>query len=120
MKVLPYQLLLLIISGLVITDRTVRFFRRELHQSFMKYLSVLVIWIGIGVVSMYPELARVASARFGFGENLNTLIFIAFIVLFIILFKVLNAIEKTERNISEIIRNEALKELYGKSEKKKS
>ena len=42
---------------------------------------------------------------------MNTLIFIVFVVIFLTLFKILSLIEKIERQISEIVREEALKSI---------
>jgi hypothetical protein len=51
---------------------------------------------------------------FGLGENLNTLIFIGFVAVFVMIFKIINIIERIEKNISEIVRKEALGHLEDK------
>jgi hypothetical protein len=50
----------------------------------------------------------------GLGENFNTLIFIGFVIIFMIIFKLLHIIERMERNVSEIVRKDALSKLENK------
>lgn len=63
------------------------------------------------MLTIFPEITHTISKKFGMGDSLNTLIFTGFIIFSIILFKILNKIEKIEKNISEIVRKETLKNL---------
>jgi hypothetical protein len=104
-----YQIILTLISLFFIMSQSVRFLKRESGQSFFKFIVLELIWISILLLTLFPDISRTISYTLGFGDNLNTLIFIGFVVVFIIIFKLLNIVEKLERNLSEIVRKEALK-----------
>jgi hypothetical protein len=102
---------LVLVASLYMIKSVVRFFKREERQTFFKLASYLVIWGSILTFGLYPQVTRTISHRLGFGDNLNTLIFLGFVIVFIALFKLVNAVERLERNISEIVRREALEKL---------
>lgn len=109
-----YSLVHLVLAGvaaLFLFDGAVKFFKREGRQTLFKVLANFVVWGSILVLALFPGLSHIVSLRLGFGENLNTLIFLGFVVVLIALFKLLNATERLERNISEIVRREALEKL---------
>lgn len=112
-----YQFLLVTLSLFFILDRIVRFVSKEKSQSFFKFVTTVIVWLTISVFVLYPALPRSISHVLGFGENLNTLIFIGFVVIFVILFKFLNFIENNESSITEIVRREALKDIHSYQDK---
>lgn len=117
-KVSIFQIILGAIALLFLINGFLKFVRSERGQTYFKLLATLFIWGNIFVFSIFPNLTHTFSRKLGLGENLNTLIFIGFVVIFAILFKLLNIIEKLERNISEIVRKQALNNLKDKLEEK--
>ena len=109
MRITLYQCILAAIAAGIIILRTIRFVRREQTQSLVKYITVVGIWGSIGAISLFPQIAHFIRITFGFGENFNTIIFIAFVILFALYFRLLSVVEKIESTITEIIRKEALK-----------
>ncbi len=106
-----YQIFLGIISVFFFFNGIFKFIKKEQGQSFFKLFITLLVWGFIFFFTLFPQLAHIISEQLGMGENLNTLIFTGFIIVFIIIYKMLNLIERLERNISEIVRKNALSKL---------
>lgn len=105
------QLILAAIAGSFLLNALIKFFKRERSQSVVKIFANLFIWGFILIFSLFPSFTHYLSKILGFGENLNTFIFIGFVIVFMILFKVINILERIERNISEIVRKDALEKI---------
>jgi hypothetical protein len=105
------RIALVSVSALFLVDGILKFFKREERQTLFKLLSYLAIWGSILTLGLFPDASHAISQYLGFGENLNTLIFLGFATVFFAIFKLLNAVERLERNISEIVRREALEKL---------
>ncbi len=111
MRITIPQILLAAIAGASFANGVVKFARKERNQTLFKLVASVIIWGSIAVFSLFPEWARALSSRAGFGDNLNTLIFIGFTIVFVILFKLLSLVERLESNVSEIVRREALERM---------
>ncbi len=109
-----YQIFLVIISSLFLWSAFSKFIKKEKGYTFLKFLITIVIWGGILFFSLFPDTARLLSQKLGMGESLNTFIFLGFVIVFLIIFKLINIIQRIERNISEIVRKEALKKIEKK------
>lgn len=116
-NVTVYQIGVAAVAFGIIIGRTLRFVRRERAQSVFKYLTVIFVWGMIGAIALFPGIAHWIRAQFGFGQNFNTMIFIAFVVLFVLFFRILGIIERIESQMTEIIRKEALKNLPSRKRK---
>lgn len=106
-----FQFAIAAISLGFLASAWLKFIRREQRQTIFKLLTNNLVWFAILLFAIFPQITHIISARLGFGESLNTLIFIGFVFVFMILFKIITMIERVERNISEIVRNETLSKL---------
>lgn len=111
MKIQLYQIIVLGISSVMLFIGTKEFLKREAGQTFLKFLVRVIVWGGMAVIAVYPNATEVVARVLGFKENINAVIIIGFLFVFMIIFKLLSAIEKIEQNISEITRREALSHL---------
>lgn len=110
---------LVVISLYFITTRIIRYRKNERGQTFFKLIVTLVLWGSILIITVTPPLARTISQTFGFGENLNTLIFIGFVLSFALNFRLLRSIEAIESNISDMVSKIAANNVEKIGEEKK-
>lgn len=101
--------IIVIISLYFTLSRLRKFIRRDKSQTLLKLAATVLIWGTILILTIFPGFSREISQLLGFGENLNTLIFIGFVVLFIALYKVLRALENLESLISDIVTKDAVR-----------
>jgi hypothetical protein len=106
-----YQLMLAAIALSFIVSGALRFFGGAYRQTLFRFLIGSSLWAAVLAFSLFPRASHLVSQWFGFGDNLNTLIFIGFVLVFIALFKLLGAVERLEQSITEIVRIEALRGL---------
>ena len=71
----------------------------------------------MSVIAIYPNSTYYMSQIIGIEDNINAVILTGFLFVFLIIFKLLSAIEKLEQNISEITRKEALHDAHFRIEK---
>ena len=102
MQLSVIQIILAIIASYFLLNRTMRFMRKERTQTGFKLITTCIVWGGVLFTSLFPTEVHNLSRRLGFGENLNTLIFFGFVVVFIVLFKLLSSIEKLEKSLTDI------------------
>lgn len=106
-----FQLLLAGIALAYLAAGAMRFFGGAFRQTLFRFLIGTALWLAVLVFSLFPDVSHFVSLKLGFGENLYTLIFIGFVLVFIALFKLLNAVERLEQSITGIVRKEALSRL---------
>ena len=99
------------VALVVIIARIIRFIRKEQGQTFFKLMTTIIVWGSISYISLFPAHLRFVSRSLGFGENLNTFIFFGFVGIAAILFRLLSIVEKLERQMTDIVRKNALKYL---------
>lgn len=111
MKFQIYQIVILGISSVMIFQGLKEFFKREAGQTVLKLMVRLIVWGGMGVVAAYPNSTIVVAKYLGVVDNINAVILTAFLLVFLLIFKLLSAIEKIEQNVSELTRKESLSHL---------
>ena len=111
MKIHLYQIMILGISAVMLFTGIKEFFKRESGQTFLKLSVRLVVWGGLAVLAIYPNSTMLVARFLGIEDNINAAVLIGFLLVFLIIFKLLSAIEKVEQNISELTRREALSHL---------
>lgn len=80
-------------------------------QTIYKLLLRIIIWGGMSLIAMIPNILNILAKTLGIIDNINAVILTGFLLVFLMIFKLLSAIEKLEQQLSEITRKEALKEI---------
>lgn len=111
MKIQLYQVIVVAISAVMLFQGAKEFFKREAGQTFLKFAVRVIVWGGMGTVAVYPNSTEIVASIFGIEDNINAVIITGFLLVFLIIFKLLSAIEKIEQNVSELTRREALSHL---------
>ena len=108
MNIHLYQIVVVAISSVMLFQGVKEFLKREVGQTLLKLLVRMTVWGGMALIAIYPDFTYYISKIIGIEDNMNAVILTGFLFVFLIIFKLLSAIEKIEQNISEITRNESL------------
>ncbi len=114
MKIHFYQIVIVAISSIMLFQGIKDFVKREAGQTFLKLAVRLLVWGGMAAIAIYPNVTWVVARAIGIVDNINAAIMIGFLLIFLLIFKLLSAIEKIEQNISELTRKDSLKDLDDK------
>ncbi len=117
MSVHLYQIVVVGIASVMIFQGIKEFAKREAGQTVLKLCVRLLVWGGMALISVYPNFTWYLSKIIGIEDNINAVMVTGFLFVFLIIFKLLSAIEKIEQNISEITRKEALNEAHDRIQK---
>ena len=117
MKIHLYQIVVVAISSVMLVSGIKEFIHRETGQTWLKLFVRLVVWGGMALIAVYPEFTSWLARAIGMIDNMNAVIMTGFLFVFLLIFKLLSAIEKIEQNISEITRKESLSAAHDQIEK---
>lgn len=107
-----YQVAVILISSFMIYQGLERFFKRQKQQTFLKLLVRLIVWGGMIVIVIYPKASMGLAEFIGIEGNINAVILVGFILIFLIIFKLLSAIERLEQSITILTREDSLKKIH--------
>ncbi len=94
-----------------------RFFKKQKQQTFSKLLARIFVWGGMIAIVIYPKISISLAKFIGIEGNINAVILVGFLLIFLIIFKLLNAIERLEQSMSILTRKDALKKITNLNEK---
>ena len=116
MNVHLYQIVVVGISSVMLYLGIKEFIKRETGQTILKLSVRISVWGGMSLIAIYPNSTLIIAKVMGVEDNFNAVVLTGFLMVFLIMFKLLSAIEKIEQNISELTRREALNEAHDRIE----
>jgi small membrane protein len=104
---LPMQIVLLHFFVFAIIKVISRFRSGEL--SILNTYLWVIFWISAGVIAVFPNLTARFAEFLGVGRGADLIVYLALVSLFFIVFKLTIKIEKLNRELTSVVRNDALK-----------
>jgi hypothetical protein len=111
-----YQFIIVAISSVMLYLGIKEFANRETGQTLLKLAVRLTVWGGMALIAIYPDFTLFIARLLGVVDNFNAVVMMGFLLVFMLIFKLLTAIEKIEQNVSELTRKEALSEAHERIE----
>jgi len=103
------QLILIFIIVVIILRLIFKLKIKEVNPK--QFFSWLFLWLVAILVIWQPQLTVVLANRVGIGRGVDLVIYVAIIVIFYLMFRLLLRIEQVEKNITKIVRADALKNI---------
>lgn len=111
-----YQIIVVAIAAIMIYQGFERYLSRKSGQTFLKLAIRLVIWGGMLLIAIFPNFSNLLAAYIGLEGNINAVILTGFLLIFLIIFKLMSAIERLEQSLSVLIRKESLTNIHDRNE----
>ncbi len=111
-----YQFIIVAISSVMLYLGIKEFANRETGQTLLKLAVRVTVWGGMALIAIYPDFTLFIARILGVVDNFNAVVMMGFLLVFLLIFKLLTAIEKVEQNVSELTRKEALSEAHERIE----
>jgi len=104
---MPIQFILVVLIILAVLRLLYQL--RNKNISLGQFLTWLFIWLIAIIIIGQPKITTYLASLVGIGRGVDLVIYISVIVIFYLMFKLLLRIEKIEKDITKIVRSEALK-----------
>ena len=106
-----YQVAISLLATSMIWQGGMRYFRHEKGQTLFKFSIRIIVWGGMSAIAIFPKLSNNLAHVIGIEGNINAVIMVGFVLVFLMIFKLLSAIEHLEEQITTLTRKESLDQL---------
>lgn len=106
-----YQLAVTGIAVLMIVQGVIKYVKRGVSQSVLKLIVRIIVWGGMAAVALFPNFTNILARFIGLEGNINAVILIGFLLVFLMIFKILSVVERIEQDVTKIVREKALKDI---------
>jgi hypothetical protein len=109
-----YQIIIILVAVVMLIQGTAAYLQKERNQSFLKFLTRLIVWGGMIAIVALPDFTLWLSRGIGIDGNKNAVVLTGFLFVFLILFKLLSTLENLEHQITALVRKDALEKITPK------
>ena len=78
--------------------------------TFLAFIFWFLLWLGIAFLFYLPETTSYLATLLGIGRGVDLALYISIILIFYLLFKVFVRLNKIDREITKIVREQAMKD----------
>lgn len=107
MEHLSLVALLTPLFSLLMIFRAFSLFQKQ-KQTWRELVVWLVVWFGIGLVAMFPQVLDHLPPAVGIKSGVNVLTFFGFVILFYGFFRLFTKVEELEEKVVKMVRGRAL------------
>lgn len=111
----PYQVVILVLAGFMLYQGINNYFKGKDHQTILKLGVRIIVWGGMSMIVLFPNFSNILANLIGIQGNINAVILTGFILVFLMIFKLLAAIERLEQQITVLTRKDTLSKVDRKA-----
>lgn len=100
-------LTIILLAALVVTWRRMR----QGVISWREAALWSVLWVAASVVIVLPETTSIIARMVGIGRGVDLAIYASVTLLFVLVFKIFLSLDKIERNLTDMVRKDALRDI---------
>ena len=97
--------------------RVILHYRRGTYTLGILIMGIL-LWGGIALLALFPTLSNGVTKVTGIKSNIDAVVFLALLVLFLFIFRLSLQMEYLRRDITNLVREDALREFMSTQEEK--
>lgn len=109
MRILAIQVVIVAIAVIALGGAIRRFIRREI--SLRRLLAWAALWVGASVVVLIPTTSERLATLLGVGRGVDVIIYLSIALLFYLQYRLFARLDRIERDITKIVREQALKNM---------
>ena len=110
-----YQVVILVLAGFMLYQGVSNFLKGKDNQTLLKLAVRIIVWGGMATIVLFPNFSNTLANIIGIEGNVNAVILTGFILVFLMIFKLLSAIERLEQQITTVTRDKAIQEITSDS-----
>lgn len=112
-----YQIVIVLLAGGMIFQGIYKYLKHQSGQTIIKVLVRMFVWGSMAIIVLFPNLTNTLAKLIGIADNINAVILTGFILVFLMIFKLLSAIERLEQQITILTRKDTLETISARGEK---
>lgn len=101
-----FQILIFVFSLVAISSIFVHRVKKNLSIQGIAFW--ILFWLGVDLVVIFPNSTTIVANKLGIGRGTDLIVYISIIAIFYLLFRLQIKIEGINRDITKIVRNDAI------------